>query len=228
MNTQPARKRFHRILSISFALLCIGITSLATAGREDGTRSAGIPIPGAKQRNPTDVEIRFEFYPTGPYDDSVAPLFMILGQDGRARALRYHLRDQTKNVASYEGMLLQAEVHRLFARVREVFRLPKHRKDYDRRLIYESDGFYLALKQQAGRVKEMSGGLETRPDEVRSLITDMRELWKQLKEVPPGHAYITSRPVEKDRLRRLKHEGPSRLTSIESLRATLQSLLIRS
>jgi hypothetical protein len=210
-------------------LLSIAITSLATAGGGDGDRSAGIrAIHEAKQRNPTDVEIRFEFYPgwTPNMDDSTAPFFIAVGRDGRARALRYELRYQTKPVATYEGMLPEPEVQRLFARISAAFRLPKHRKDYDRHKVYEGDGFYLAIKSNSGKVKEMSGGDGPRPDEVRELIRDMRELWKQLMEVPSAYAYITSRPVENDRLRRLKGQRPSRLTPIESLPATLQSLLI--
>jgi hypothetical protein len=197
-----------------------------------GSVSSGIGKvgPDGKRglRTLSDVEIRCEFYPTGPYyDDSVAPTFIVIAQDGRTRALQYQLRDQTKNVSSYEGVLPSDDVQRLFARVEAGFRLPKHRKDYDRRLIYESDGFYLALKQRKAKIKEMSGGLETKPEEVRALVREMSELWKKLKEVKPAYAYLTARPVEKDRLRRLKREGPSRMTAIESLPAGIQSLLIR-
>jgi hypothetical protein len=230
MKTQfiPGPKRYHRILPISFLLLSLAIASPAGAGYSAVAESDGVistPTRG-KPSKPTGAEIRLEFYPTGPYDDSVVPIFMVIGQDGRAHALRYGLRDPTKNVAAYEGVLPEAEVQRLFARVNGAFRLPKHRKDYDRRLVYESDGFYLAVSSHNAKVKEMFGAVETRPEEVRALVTEMSDLWKRLSEVPPAYAYLTSRSVEKDRLRRLKREGPSRLTSIESLPAFLQSLLI--
>ena len=230
MNTQLARKRLHRILSISFVLLSIAITS-GTAGTGDGAtpeRDCAISMStGVKHRKPTDVEIRFEFYPgnTPNMDDSTAPFFIAIGRDGRSRSLRYGLRYQTKLVAAYEGMLPEPEVQRWFARVSAAFRLPKYRKGA-RHIIYEDDGFYLALKSNSGKVKEMSGGDGPRPDEVRTLIRDMRELWKQLKEVPPAYAYLTSRPIEKDRLRLLKSKYKVDLLPIESLPAALHSLLI--
>lgn len=178
-------------------------------------------------RTDSELEIRCEFYPTRPYpDESVVPTFIVIAQDGRARALQYQLRDQTKNIASYEGVLPSNDIRRLFARVRAALRLPKHRKDFDRRLVYESDGFYLALKHQKVSVKEMSGGLETRPEEIRALVREISELWKRLKEVPPAYAYLTSSPIDTDRLRRLRHEYKVHLTPIESLPATLQALLI--
>lgn len=228
MNTQLARRRLHRILSISSALLCIAVIPQATAGRGDSAVPAGNrAIHRANHSNPTDFEIRFEFYPgwTPNMDDSNAPFFIAIDRNGRSRALRYQLRYQTKPVASYEGVLPEAEVQRWFARVSAAFRLPKYRKGA-RHIIYEDDGFYLALKSNSGKVKEMSGGDGPRPDEVRTLIRDMRELWKQLKEVPPAYAYLTSRPIEKDRLRRLRREYKVYPTPIESLPASLQALLI--
>jgi hypothetical protein len=223
------RKRLHRILSICIVLLSSTAMSSNTARPRD---SAIAEMDGAvststmvRHHQPPDVEIRFEFYPTTAYDDSVAPTFMVVGQDGHAQALRFQLRDQSRNIASYEGVLPRPEVQRLFARVSAAIRLPKYRQDYDPKLIYESDSFYLALKQQASRVEEISGGLETRPDEVRSLITDIREVWKQLQEVQPAYAYLSSRPIDKDRLRLLKRKKDY-LTPITSLPVSLQLLLI--
>jgi hypothetical protein len=204
-------------------ILCIVTIITATASAKTGKFE-----PDGKKAPRTDsaVEIRFEFFPTGSYDDSVSPIFMVIGRDGNAHALRYGLRDQTKNVAAYEGKLAAADVPRLFARIHEAFRLPKYRNDYDRRLVYEGDGFYLAIRSHNGKVKEMFGNLETRPDEVRSLFADLRESWKNLKEVTAEYAYLTSRPIEKDRLRLLRKKYGVDLTRIESLPAALQSLLI--
>jgi len=211
--------------SLSYLNLCFFVTTtLGMASKGIGNSE---PDGSKSRRADNELEIRSEFYPTSPSpDESVAPTFIVIAQDGRTRALRYQLREQTKNVASYEGVLPGDEVQRLIARVQAAFRLHKHRKDYDRRWVYESDGFYLALKQPEGKVKEISGGLETRPQEVRALVREISELWKSLKEVPPAYAYLTARPVEKDRLRRLKREGPARLTAIESLPAALKSFLI--
>jgi hypothetical protein len=217
------------ILSTSKLLTKVSILSIITM-IATATVFAGIGKvePEGKKglQTPSNVEIRYEFYPTGPYDDSVVPIFMVIGQDGRARALRYQLRDQTKNIASYEGLLPRDDVQRLFARVGAAFRLPKRRKDYDGRLIYESDGFYLAIKQLRANVKEMSGGLEARPEEVRALVREMSELWKRLREVPPAYAYLKARPIEKDRLKLLKSKYKIDLTPIESLPTAQQSLLI--
>jgi hypothetical protein len=211
------------LIDVSLFFL-VTIAILGTASGEIGK----VEPDGKKGlQTPSDVEIRFAFSSISPnMDDSSAPLFIAIGRDGRARAVRYQLRYQTKPVASHEGLLPEAEVQRLFARVRIAFRLPKHRKDYDRKLIYESDSFYLGVRSDNGKVREMFGDVETRPEEVRALMTEMTELWKRLSEVPPSYAYLTTRPVEKDRLRRLKREDPFRLTPIESLPAALQSLFI--
>lgn len=211
-------------------LISIAIIAPTMAGRAESVRPSGNQATSGALRNLADVEIRFEFYPgnTPNFDDSTVPFFIAIGRDGRARALRYMLRFQTNMcpVKAYEGSLPESEVQSLFAQVEAAFRLPRHRAGYDRRLIYESDSFYLALKREAARVKEMSGGLETRPDEVRALSAHMREIWKQLKEVPPPYAYLTSRPIEKERLKRLGHEYKVKLTPIESLPVALQALLI--
>jgi hypothetical protein len=220
---QPPTNQLNRLL-INVSLVFIATTTVL------GTVSGGIgklePDRNRNLQSDKDLEIRFEFYPTGPYDDSVVPLFMVIGLDGDARALRYQLRDRTRNVAAYEGRLPEAEAQRLFARVRAAFRLPRHRKDYERKLIYESDGFYLALKQHRARIKEMSGSLETRPEEVRALVKEMSELWKRLSHVQAAFAYLTVSPIEKDRLRQLSNKYKVTPSRIESLPGPIQSLLI--
>lgn len=224
------RKLLHRILSIAVVLLSIAGTS-ATPVALDRTLAAGDAQSSnttkIKSLKVTDDEIRFEFNPTGPFADLTKyySVFMVIKQTGKARALRYGLRFQARNVAVYEGVLPEAESQRLFARVRAAFRLPKYRKEYDRRRVYHGDGFYLALVSDRN-VKEMLGNLETRPDEVRALLPDMSQLWKKLIEVPPAYAYLTSWPIEKDRLRRLRREYKVYPTPIESLPASLQALLI--
>jgi len=225
MKSQPARVSLNKIPLVLSALVCLAFASQETAngaGAPAGTRATPAESRGA------DIEIRFEFYPgnTPNMDDSTAPFFIAIGRDGRARALRYQLRYQTKPVASYEGQLPEAEVQQWFARVNAAFRLPKHRKDHSRHLVYEDDSFYLGVKSITGKVKEMSGGDGPRPDEVRALITNMRVIWKQLQEVPPPYAYLTNRPIEKDRLKRLGPEYKVKLTPIESLSVALQALLI--
>lgn len=222
---------FFSIRKVRKQLRCVALGRLfhvwsgdSVIPQSDGDISSSTNV---KHRKPTDVEIRFEFNPIAlNMDDSVVPIFIVIARDGRARALRHHFRYQTRNVESYEGELPEAVVQQLFARVNAAFRLPKYRKDYDRRNVYEDNSFYLALKSHTGKVKEMLGGDGPRPDEVRSLIARMSELWKSLSVVPPAFAYLTRRPVEKDRLILLRRQGPSRLTPIESLPATLQSLLI--
>lgn len=197
-----------------------------------GTASAGIdkyePEGKQKPRTTDDVEIRFEFSPFGPFADlsEYYSVFMVINQNGNARALRYGLRFQAKNVAAYQGVLPEAEVQRLFARVRAAFRLPRYRKDHKPYLVYEDNGFYLAVKSNTGKVKEMSGGDGPRPDEVRALLAEMNQLWKKLIEVQPAYAYLTSRPIEKERLRRLRREYKVYPTPIEFLPAALQALLI--
>lgn len=235
MNTERMmdRKRLNRIFSVSLVLMSSGALTFNTATRgvgaiakaDDASISKSIKV---KRLRPTDVEIRFEFYAgwTPNVDDSSAPSFIVIGRDGRAKALRYELRYQTKPVASYEGVLPEAEVQRLFARVGAAFRLPKYRKDYDRRLIYEDDFFYLAVKSESGKVKQMSGGDAPRPDEVRALITDMRQLWRLLPEVPPAYAYLTGRPIEKYRLKLLRSKYRVEPTPVVSLPSDLQALLI--
>jgi len=212
-----------RIMNAGFLFL-ITMTGLATA--TDGvTKFKADGQSGLQARD--EIEVRLEFTSLGPgVDDSSAPLFIAISRDGRVRAVRYHFRDRATNAAAYEGVLPEAEVQRFFARVRSAFRLPKHRRDYDPKLAYESDGFYLAIKSNQGKYREMSGELETRPDDVRALVMEMTELWKRLNEVPPAYAYLTSRPIEQDRLRLLKSKYKINLTPIESLSADLQSLLI--
>jgi hypothetical protein len=174
-----------------------------------------------------DVEIRFAFSSITPdFDDSFAPIFMVIAKDGRAHALRYGLRYQTKNVAAYEGALPAPEVEKLFAAVRAAFHLPKHRGDYDRGLAYESDSFYLAVTSHNNKTKEMFGSLETRPEQVRALVGDITKLWRRLREVPPAYAYLMSRPIEKDRLKLLRTKYKVFPTPIESLPVQLQLLLI--
>jgi len=210
-----------RIMNAGF-LFMITMTGLATA--TDGvTRFHADGQSGLQAGD--EIEIRLEFTSLDPSVDS-ASLFIAISRDGRVSAVRYQFRDRATNAAAYEGLLPEAEVQRLFARVRSAFRLPKHRRDYDPKLAYESDGFYLAIKSNQGKYREMSGGLETRPDDVRALVMEMTELWKRLNEVPPAYAYLTSRPVEQDRLRLLKSKYKIDLTPIESLSADLQSLLI--
>jgi hypothetical protein len=205
-----------------FFLAAITILSTTSGGVRNSE-----PDRDRSLRTDDELEIRCEFYPTRPYpDESVVPTFIVIAQDGHARALRYQLHDQTKNIASYEGVLPSDDVRRLFARVRTAFRLPKYRKDYDRKLVYETDGFYLALKHRKAKATEMSGGLETKPDDVRALVRELSEVWKRLKEAPPAFAYLTAHPVEKGRLMRLKREAPAQLTRIESLPEVLKSFLI--
>lgn len=188
-----------------------------------GATSAGSAWlePDGKKKPPTaaDVEIRFKYSPKGPFADLTEyySVFMVINHDGNARALRYGLRYQAKNVAAYEGRFSKAEAQRLFARIRAAFRLPKYRNDDARHLIYEDNSFYLAIKSDSGKVKEMSGGDGPRPDEVQVLLAEMSEWWKKLSEVPPAYAYVTSLPIEKDRLRALRRQGPSRLTHRSNL-----------
>jgi hypothetical protein len=172
------------------------------------------------------VELRFEFYPTQPRVERVSPIFMTVERYGGAHALRYSLSDPNRNVAAYEGTLPVAEVVQLLARVQVAFRLPKHRRDYDPKIVYETDSFYLALKDRTGELREMSGGLETRPEEIGVLINELIGLWKPLREVLPAYAYLASRPMEDDRLRSLRSEHKVNPTRIESLSSDLQSLLI--
>jgi hypothetical protein len=203
--------KFFMNLSLVFMVtISVLVTVSGGIGRFEPNRDKGL-------RTEREVEIRLAFSSISPnMDDSVAPIFMVIGKDGRTWALRY----------LYEGVLPEAEVQRLFARVRAAFRSPEHRKDYDRKLIYESDSFYLGARSDNGKVKEMFGSLETRPEEVRTLITEMTEVWRRLNEVPPAFAYLTSRPIEKDRLRLLKSKYKVDLLPIESLPAALQPLLM--
>ena len=221
ISLRSANKGITRLTILSILMFIVG-----------GTASAGIDKyeqEGEKKpRTGDDVEIRFEYNPFGPFADlsEYYSVFMIINENGHSRALRYGLLHQIKNVAAYEGVFPETEVQRLFARVRGAFRLPKHRKGYHSYLVYEDNGFYLGVKSADGKVKEMSGGDGPRPDEVRALLAEMSELWKRLSEVTPEYAYVTSSQIEKDRLRRLKREAASRLTSVESLPASLQALLI--
>jgi hypothetical protein len=221
-----------KILSI-FLVLFSSVTIVSNAARADCSAVAECDeflskSTRVKARKLTDIEIRFDFYPTGPVVDlsQFSPVFMVIKQNGNAHALRYQLLFQAKNVGAYEGVLQEAEVQRLFARVRVAFSLPKYRKDYDRGLVYESDGFYLALWSHNGKVKEMFGSVETRPDEVRALVAEMSDWWKKLSEVPPAYAYLTSRAIEKDRLKLLRSKYRVGPTAIESLPAALQAFLI--
>lgn len=172
------------------------------------------------------VELRFEFYPTQPRLEPVAPIFMTIERYGGAHALRFSQFDSNRRVAAYEGTLPTADVERWFARVQAAFRLSKHRKDYSPKVVYETDSFYLALKDRTGNLREMSGGLETRPEEIHALVMELSGLWKNLREVPPAYAYLASRPMEDDRLRSLRTEYKINPTPIGSLSSELRSLLI--
>lgn len=181
----------------------------------------------AKHRNSADVEIRLAFNSLDPnFDDSTAPLFIAISRNGQARAVRYQLRYHANSIAAYEGMLSEEETERWFARVGSAFHLPKHRADYDRGLVYESDGFYLSVLSRNDKAKEMFGSLETRPEEIRALVPEMSKLWRRLSEVQPAYAYLTYRPIEKDRLKLLRTKYKVDPTPIESLPSALQSLLI--
>lgn len=221
ISLRSAKKNFIRLTILSILMFIVV-----------GSASAGIdksePEGKEKLRTADDVEIRFEYSSSGVFADfsQYYSVFMVINQNGNARALRYGLRFQAKNVSAYEAVFPQAEVQQWFARVRAAFRLPKHRKDYDPHLVYHGDSFYLGLKSPNGKVKEMFGDLDTKPEEVRALVVEMSEWWKRFTEVPPAYAYLRSYPIEKDRLRRLRSEHKVYPTPIETFPAALQSLLI--
>ncbi len=214
---------------IASAPVCVKAQSKQPFAAKAGSRASIISDCKAPQAA-EDIEIRFGFNPRGPTTDlsELGSQFIVINGDGSVHALRYELFDQRKNVASYEGLLPEAEVQRLRARVYELFRLPKHRRDYDSRLIYESDGFYLALKLHSPKVKEMFGGVETRPNEVRAFVAEMKEIWKGLAEVPPAYAYLTSKPIESDRLKLIRREAGIRLIPVESLPSELRRIVVRA
>jgi len=225
------QKRFHIIRSLSFLLL--GVIAFASAPARIGHSAISqkdrvSTSTKEKDRKPTEVEVRFEFNPRGPFADLTEyySVFMVIKQNGDVRALRYGLHFQARNVAAYEGVLPEAEIKRLFDRVSAAFSGAKYRKDYQRHLVYEDNGFYLAIKSDTGKIKEMFGGDGPRPDELRALLAEMGEWWKKLSEVPPAYAYLTRNPIEKDRLKLLRQKYKVNLTPIESLPADLQALLI--
>jgi hypothetical protein len=182
------------------------------------------PVPKGIQTRESPIEIRLDFR---PFTDPTST-FLTLRGDGQAQALRYSPYQMTVGSFS-QGTLPQQEVTRLVAKTREpAFREALQRKDYSGAGLSRGDQFYLSLEAQGGEAREAFGFVPDAPEAVRAFIADLLALAKRLEPAILAEAYLTSRPIEPERLTRLRSAGKVRLVPVSEFPVDLQPIITRA
>lgn len=166
-------------------------------------------------------EIRFSFHPRWRERDQ-DDVFLTVNADGKAEAV-FNDYDGSRITRVYKGTLPKAEVSRLSERIRAALREANKQKDRNG-VIREGDLFYLSVTGKDVAVEQSVGVVEGVP-EVKSIVEELRVLWKRLTKTPLADAYIKTSSIENDRLGLLLKEGKLRFISFRDFPHELQSVV---
>jgi hypothetical protein len=181
-----------------------------------------------KGSSPQSLTVRFNYYSAGFGDlDSKIndSLYLTIRDSGQAQAVLY---DPPSVITSVRrGTLPSEEVGRLLARLRETLKTAAQHK-IDETIIREGDSFFLNLDCGTNRVGEFGGRVEDWPDSVKSLVNDLRSLWRRLDKQGPSYGYIRAVRIEKNRFDSILKEGRISFKSIRDYPPDLRAVITKA